>query len=458
MAEESSIFLEKYKTTKETAEKVNKIFTQGKDSLSDPEYEAVVAGFMQNNAMEGMFEHVNVESLGLHAVPDDQKSLAIEILRKRGYNVVATDKDLAGEVMDVIARKPETDEVVVMKCGPSIVKKVIGYLERPNTMMWILDPQHRLFMFKRGKNWDSFMSYHKEVQQAPVQPEEPEEPDEPELEVKVPEEQSPADVIKQAEMAPPMPEEEHPVPSPGPQETPEIGESVPDPPEPELGANEPEMAPEEPAVEVPDADEDTDDEEDVKERATPGFVVGSRKIPRILSKEEVAEMIRISRPIQRDSILVQCMYFMGMTNSEIQNLKVEDIDFANSRVKVSQGKNRRDRVLPLPAELAEDMKTFIGARTEGYLVRGRDKKGKRISDRHIRRIVKAYAKEADVKNWNEIHPHTLRHSYATHLLDEGTPIETVQNILGHERLETTAIYSHARSTQKLQEHVNGALN
>ncbi len=420
--------ISKYKTNSDTAKKVNQIFSQGKAAFSDPEYEVIVAGFMQNQAIEGLFERIQLDRLGLKVMPADQGQLAIALLTKAGYDIVATDKDLAGEVMDVIARKPGSDDVAVIKCGPATVRKLIGYLERPNTSILILDPQYRLFTFRRGPNWDSFMDFHKDVQEGtapesrPVQPEEP----------------TPADVIKQHEEK-------------------KSSEDASTPPvDPDSGIDVPGASSEEP--EVPDENPDETEEEEEKARRGPVFTIGDRKLPRILTKEQVAGMIRISGPVQRDNLLLQCMYFLGMSNAEVQNLKLEDINFSAGKVKISQGKNRRDRTLPVPEELLGSLRAFAGARTDGYLIRGRDRKGKRISDRHIRRIVKAYAKEAGVPNWEDIHPHTLRHSYATHLLDEGTPIESVQNILGHERLETTAIYSHIRSTRQLQDHVTGALS
>ncbi|MCK4713940.1 MAG: tyrosine-type recombinase/integrase, partial [Candidatus Aenigmarchaeota archaeon] len=392
-----------------------------------------------------------------------------------GYSIVATEKDLAGEVVDVIARHSQTQEVVVFKCGPSNVKKVIGYLERPNTSFWTLDSENRLFTFKRGPNWDSFMSYHKgqqtqpqaaqaetEVQQSTAPQMTEPEPEEPEIKpVESFETQTPAEVIAETEQAQKEPESEAPELSPEPEEEPKIEEPSPTPELEEKPKTEPEIRVEDtPEVpkESPEDDESCDESEDEEEKSQKGavFTIGNRKLPRILMKEDVAQMIKISKPMPRDSILIQCMYFLGMTNSEVQNMVVKDIDFTSDRIKISEGKNRRDRILPLPAELSQDLKSYLGVRTDGYVIRGRDKKAKRISDRHIRRLVKAYAKEADVRNWEGIHPHTLRHSYATHLLDEGTPIETVQNILGHERLETTAIYSHARNTRELQDKINGA--
>jgi site-specific recombinase XerD len=166
--------------------------------------------------------------------------------------------------------------------------------------------------------------------------------------------------------------------------------------------------------------------------------------------------MRISKPIQRDSILLRCMYFLGMSNAEAQNFRVEDIDSVNNTIRIHEGKNRRDRTLPVPAELMNDLKDYLGMRSDGYIIRGRDKKANRISDRHIRRIVKGYAKEAGIQGWDEIHPHTLRHSYATHMLNHGTSIEAVQALLGHERLETTAIYSYAHS-QAVKEKIEKAL-
>src|SRR4030042_3996345 len=103
--------IEKYRTNKETAGKVSQIFSQGNAALSDPEYEAIVAGFMQNNAIEGLLDHVQPDRLGLRIVPTDQKSLAVALLIKSGYDIAATDKDLDGEIIDGIATKPGSDDV-----------------------------------------------------------------------------------------------------------------------------------------------------------------------------------------------------------------------------------------------------------------------------------------------------------------------------------------------------------
>jgi hypothetical protein len=442
-----------YKTTKETAGKVNQIFSQGDPELSDPENDVVVAGFMQNQAIDGTIDHVNPQSLGTAVLPSDPKSLAIALLTKAGYEIVATDKDLAGEVADVIARKTGTDEVVIFKCGPAQSKKVVKYLERPATMLWILDKHNRLFTFKRGPQWDSFIEFHNSreagANQPPMSEERKEEPEE--------KQESPETGI--SDETPARVKEPEPFPEPEPETPPEEEEKHDEPPPRE----EKEAAVVVPETSKPSDEEDDDGDREEEERAVengnkrPEFFIGRRKLPRILKQDEIASMLRIAKGVPRDFMLLQCMYFMGMSNAEIQNLEVKNFNFRTEKVHVSEGKNRRSRNVPIPKNLIDDLKAYIGLRTEGFLLRGRDK-SKRLSDRHIRRIVKAYAKEAGVPNYDEIHPHTLRHSYATHLLDDGVPLETVQSLLGHEGIETTAIYSHAHSQNinQLREKVEGA--
>lgn len=152
---------------------------------------------------------------------------------------------------------------------------------------------------------------------------------------------------------------------------------------------------------------------------------------------EVAEMFRVSEG--RDQMLLKCLYYLGLRNSEAQNLLIDDIDVINKTVKVVQGKGKKDRYVPIPGAFGEELRGFI-AEKKGQLFGGRSK-GK-LSDRHIRRIVKFYAEKAGIRKSEEIHPHTLRHSYAIHLQNSGVPLNVIQNILGHARLETTTIYTH----------------
>ena len=180
-----------------------------------------------------------------------------------------------------------------------------------------------------------------------------------------------------------------------------------------------------------------------------------RKLPRFLTPLEVAEMFSVAEPSERDCLLMKCMYFLGLRNSEAQGLTIQEIDLINGTVKVVMGKGKKDRYVPIPAGFAEELKGYIGQTREGLLFPGRSK-GK-LSDRHIRRIVKFYAKKAGVRKPEEIHPHTLRHSYATHLQNSGVPLNIIQNILGHERIETTTIYTHM-GLEKAREWVEHAFS
>jgi site-specific recombinase XerD len=151
-------------------------------------------------------------------------------------------------------------------------------------------------------------------------------------------------------------------------------------------------------------------------------------------------MFRVSELSPRDNMLLKCMYYLGLRNSEVRTLQTDDIDTINNTVKVVQGKGKKDRYVPIPAGFSRELNVYIKER-QGFMFQGRGREGT-VSDRHIRRIVKTHAREAKVRKYEEIHPHTLRHSYATHLQNNGVPLNVIQAMLGHERIETTTIYTH----------------
>lgn len=183
-----------------------------------------------------------------------------------------------------------------------------------------------------------------------------------------------------------------------------------------------------------------------------------RKLPRFLSKLEVKEIFRCAEENHRDLLLLKGLYYLGLRNSEIQKMLIEDVDIINLMVKVVQGKRGKDRYVPVPQGFIDDLKQWISGKESGRLFQGRSKQDNSygaISDRHIRRIVKKYAKLAHVRKYEEIHPHTLRHSYATHLQNKGVALNIIQNNLGHKNIETTTIYTHMGIDQA-KEAVNKA--
>lgn len=174
----------------------------------------------------------------------------------------------------------------------------------------------------------------------------------------------------------------------------------------------------------------------------------ARKLPRFLTPAEVKAMFEEAKSSDRDRLLLECMFYLGLRNSEVQNLRIDDIDLINRNVKVVKGKGKKDRYVPIPTDqLIQDIKQYTQDRQEGRLFD--------ISDRHIRRVVKQYAIAAGLRKANEIHPHTLRHSYATHLQNQGVPLNVIQQILGHERIETTTVYVHL-GLERVREHVQRA--
>jgi integrase/recombinase XerD len=166
------------------------------------------------------------------------------------------------------------------------------------------------------------------------------------------------------------------------------------------------------------------------------------KFPRVLAAEEVARMFRVAESSPRDCMLLKCMYYLGLKSNEIQGLRQGDVDVKENTILI-RGRNERELLIPskFPFELAKFTK---GKQSEELVFSGRGAGGT-MSDRHIRRVVKDYARLAEVRNYEEIKPHTLRISYAAHLRKDGVSVKTIQQLLGHSRRETTYIYTHGLS-------------
>jgi len=171
-----------------------------------------------------------------------------------------------------------------------------------------------------------------------------------------------------------------------------------------------------------------------------------------LTEEEVHKMFKKAEETNkiRDLKVLKILYYFGLRNNEMCNLDIEHINLDELTLKVVQGKGKKDRIIPiieinpLPEEhktIVDDLREWIGGEKKGILIEGDSANG-RISDRHIRRIVKNYASQAKLRSWKEVHPHSLRHSYATHLANLGVPLPIIQKLMGHKKIDTTQIYAH----------------
>jgi integrase/recombinase XerD len=178
------------------------------------------------------------------------------------------------------------------------------------------------------------------------------------------------------------------------------------------------------------------------------------RLPTILSLDEVARLINASGNLFRRALLMT-VYGTGMRRSEVVRLKVSDIDSKRMIIRVVQGKGGKDRDLPLNPELLETLRAYWRWRKpKEYLFPSRgERRGPDVplSDKTVWHVCGDAARKAGITK--HVTPHTLRHSWATHLLEAGTDLRTIQMLLGHGDLETTARYIHLS-----QEHLHTAAN
>tara|TARA_Y100000310_G_scaffold117763_1_gene116498 strand:- start:3794 stop:4621 length:828 start_codon:yes stop_codon:yes gene_type:complete len=171
-----------------------------------------------------------------------------------------------------------------------------------------------------------------------------------------------------------------------------------------------------------------------------------KKIPTVLSKDEVKKLFSVL-DTKKSQLMIKLIYACGFRVSELTNLKVEDLQFEEKIGHVRQAKGKKDRIFNIPNFLSNDLKKQTEKQKqqgEIYLFSG--PKGK-LSSRNIQKIVSAAASRAGIQK--DVHPHTLRHSFATHLLENNIDIRKIQELLGHTDLSTTQIYTHI-STEELK--------
>jgi integrase/recombinase XerD len=171
-----------------------------------------------------------------------------------------------------------------------------------------------------------------------------------------------------------------------------------------------------------------------------------KHLPTVLTKQEVQKLFSVL-DTQKSNLMISLMYACGFRVSELVNLKVENLDFNEKIGHVKQGKGRKDRIFNIPQFLENSLfKQVFKQQQQGkeYLFTG--PKGK-LSSRNIQKIVSGATRRAGIQK--DVHCHTLRHSFATHLLENGVDIRKIQELLGHADLSTTQIYTHI-STEELK--------
>lgn len=170
------------------------------------------------------------------------------------------------------------------------------------------------------------------------------------------------------------------------------------------------------------------------------------KLPYCLSKEEVKKLLACIEN-QRHRIMISLMYSAGLRVSELINLKVKDLNLKEKYGFVRNGKGNKDRLFIIADKLERVLIQLTAGRNkeENLFI---NNSGKKYSVSSLQKIVKNAAKIAKL-GWKEIHCHTLRHSFATHLIENGSSLSEVQSLLGHKSPETTQVYLHTASKNML---------
>ena len=178
-----------------------------------------------------------------------------------------------------------------------------------------------------------------------------------------------------------------------------------------------------------------------------------KHLPQFLTEEETTRLIESAFPKNdqdelrlRDRAILETFYSTGMRIAELVSIDARDIDFISNIIKV-MGKGRKERIVPIGNMALTAIRRYLENRKKQSDTIFLNKNGKRITTRGVRGIVDKYIRLSGTKQG--VSPHTLRHSFATHLLNRGADLRTVQELLGHANLSTTQIYTHL-TTDKLK--------
>jgi len=180
-----------------------------------------------------------------------------------------------------------------------------------------------------------------------------------------------------------------------------------------------------------------------------------KKLPIFLGEDDVAKLLEAPKekdfPGLRDKAMLETLYSTGIRVGELVGLNIEDIDFISGVVRVF-GKGKKERFSPIGDKALRAIKNYLQKRNKLVATNNRalflnNKDRRRLTDRSVRNIIEKYIKVTSLRS--DISPHSLRHSFATHLLNRGADLRSVQELLGHANLSTTTIYTHL-STEKLK--------
>lgn len=168
-----------------------------------------------------------------------------------------------------------------------------------------------------------------------------------------------------------------------------------------------------------------------------------KTLPKFLTEEEVNRILELPKGDSvhtlRDRAILEFLYSTGARVSELVSLKIDDVDLISGMAKVL-GKGKKERLLPLGEPAVISIKKYLDKRTDNSPFLFINRRQKSLTDRGVRLIIEGYIRKA-VLSLN-VSPHTFRHSFATHLLNRGADLRSVQELLGHASISTTQVYTH----------------
>ena len=164
-------------------------------------------------------------------------------------------------------------------------------------------------------------------------------------------------------------------------------------------------------------------------------------LPSVLSLSDIAKILGVTKNLKHKTILL-LIYASGLRLNELLELRIGDIDSESMKIHIREAKGKKDRYVMLSENTLELLREYYKIyKPSNYLIEGQA--GGKYSPKSVQSVFKKALQKAGIKKKATVH--TLRHSFATHLLDDGTDIRYIQELLGHKRLETTQIYTHVSS-------------
>jgi integrase/recombinase XerD len=173
------------------------------------------------------------------------------------------------------------------------------------------------------------------------------------------------------------------------------------------------------------------------------------KLPVILNRSELKELFK-APTLLKQRVVLTLIYSAGLRGQEVINLKISDIDFERMTIHIRQSKYKKDRIVPLSPTMAIGLKKYLKAENPHIWLFNGKQPGSQYSIRGISWVMRENLKKTNITK--KVNLHTLRHTYATHLLEEGLNIVTLKDLLGHTEITTTMIYLHVAQCDLIKPH------